>query len=73
MSAPGLIRIFYHNGRLVRNIVQADGLKYDYSFGRPPEDIVEGVIEGVQENDIENEVEVKIKEEMKIESECFQW
>ena len=38
MSAPGLIKIFYHNGKLVRNIVQADGLKYNYSFGRTIEE-----------------------------------
>jgi len=33
----GLIAVFTHNGKLCRNIVQADGLEYQYNFGRPPE------------------------------------
>lgn len=30
----GIIAVFIHNGKLVENIVQADGLEYDYNFGR---------------------------------------
>lgn len=31
----GIIAMFTHNDRLVKNIVQADGLLYNYSFGQP--------------------------------------
>ena len=37
----GLIAIFRHKGKIVKNIVQADGLVYDYSFGEFPEDTIE--------------------------------
>jgi hypothetical protein len=73
MTAPGLIKIFYHNGKLVRNIVQADGLLYDYSFGRPKEDIVEGVIAAEENKNIESEI-LQVKEELKmVDFEGIQW
>lgn len=30
---PGLIAMFIHNKKIIETIVQADGTKYDYSFG----------------------------------------
>ena len=40
MQVPGIISVFMHRKpgqkwKLVRNLVCADGLVYDYSFGRP--------------------------------------
>ena len=32
-QTPGILGMFTHNDQLVRNIVQADGLIYNYSFG----------------------------------------
>lgn len=39
--APGLLAVFLVNDK-ISNIVCADGLKYDYSFGEPPEPEVIG-------------------------------
>ena len=36
-QTPGIIAMFTHNGKLVTNLVQADGLIYNYSFGQPME------------------------------------
>lgn len=32
---PGLIAVFTYDGKLVPNLVQADGIEYTYNFGRP--------------------------------------
>jgi hypothetical protein len=44
-KTAGIKYCFKHNGNLVPNIVCADGLKYDYSFGRKEVEPVQALFE----------------------------
>lgn len=48
-KSPGLIAVFKHNGNIIKNIVQADSLKYRMNFNSPamPEKFGNGLFEEV--------------------------
>jgi hypothetical protein len=62
--AHGIKAVFTFNGKLVRTIVQANGLEYDYSFDSPVRLFTKRSIKEFYINKAE---EVRIKEEKRIE------